>query len=43
MEVRWQYRRLKYDENEKTDMGGKKLIFVFLRAGMAAGGRLARR
>ena len=33
MEVRWQYRRLKYDENEKTDMGGKKLIFVFCACG----------
>ena len=33
MEVRWQYRRLKYDENEKNDMGGKKLIFVFCACG----------
>ena len=33
MEVRWQYRRLKYDENEKTDMGGKKLFFVFCACG----------
>ena len=40
MEVRWQYRRLKYDENEKTDMGGKKLIFVFYACG-DGGWRLA--
>ena len=33
MEVRWQYRRLKYDENENTDMGGKKLISVFCACG----------
>ena len=33
MEVRWQYRRLKYDENEKSDMGGKKLFFVFCACG----------
>ena len=42
MEVRWQYRRLKYDENEKTDMGGKKLIFVFCACG-DGGRRGARR
>ena len=42
MEVRWQYRRLKYDENEKTDMGGKKLFFVFCACG-DGGRRGARR